>query len=308
MIFPVSGISVSPFIPPLVAFVVSFAASLGGISGAFLLLPFQMSVLHFTSLSVTSTNLFFNLLATPGAISRYMKEGRMVWPLAWILIAGTLPGIFIGAMLRITYLPDPRRFKLFVGLFLLYLGLRLLINRRDHPDNSAGLITSAEERWENRFDSPSSTPVKITAISLARVVYEFHGESYSFRCLPVIGTSFLIGIVGGAYGIGGGSIVAPLLVTTFSLPVYTIAGPTLMSTFTASLAGVIFYCWLGSVYPDYPSLRPDWLLGGLFGIGGLAGAYWGARVQKHIPVRAIKALLGAISLFVASRYIINYFR
>jgi len=46
----------------------------------------------------------------------------MAWPLAWILVVGTLPGIFIGALLRIRYLPDPRAFKCFVGLVLLYIG------------------------------------------------------------------------------------------------------------------------------------------------------------------------------------------
>lgn len=39
---------------------------------------------------------------------------------------------------------------------------------------------------------------------------------------------FIVGIVGGIYGIGGGAIVAPFLVTFFGLPVYTVAGATLM--------------------------------------------------------------------------------
>ncbi len=49
MFFPVSGVKTHLFIPPLVALVVSFFTSMGGVSGAFLLLPFQMSVLNFTS-------------------------------------------------------------------------------------------------------------------------------------------------------------------------------------------------------------------------------------------------------------------
>ena len=39
---------------------------------------------------------------------------------------GTLPGRFIGAFLRIKYLPDPKAFKLFAGCVLLYIGLRLV--------------------------------------------------------------------------------------------------------------------------------------------------------------------------------------
>ena len=44
--FPVSGVHTPVFMPPLVAFAVSFIASMGGVSGAFFLLPYQVSILH----------------------------------------------------------------------------------------------------------------------------------------------------------------------------------------------------------------------------------------------------------------------
>jgi len=47
--FPVSGVTTSIFIPPLVAFLISFLGASGGVSGAFLLLPFQVSILGFTT-------------------------------------------------------------------------------------------------------------------------------------------------------------------------------------------------------------------------------------------------------------------
>ena len=107
MHFDVSGVDVFPLIPVIVAFVVSFFTSMGGVSGAFLLLPFQMSVLGFVNPSVSPTNLVYNIIAIPSGVYRYIKEGRMAWPLAWVIIAGTLPGVFMGAIIRIKYLPDP---------------------------------------------------------------------------------------------------------------------------------------------------------------------------------------------------------
>ena len=50
----------------------------------------------------------------------------MNWPLAWNIIAGTFPGLFLGMIIRILYLPDPRPFKLFAGLMLLYIGARMV--------------------------------------------------------------------------------------------------------------------------------------------------------------------------------------
>ena len=90
--FPASNVTTWVFIPPLTAFVVSFFTSMGGVSGAFLLLPFQMSVLNYTAPSVSGTNQLFNVIAIPSGVWRYIREKRMLWPLTWVVIAGTLPG------------------------------------------------------------------------------------------------------------------------------------------------------------------------------------------------------------------------
>jgi len=66
----------------------------------------------------------------------YLKPPNVSWglifPLTWIVIVGTLPGVFIGYYFRILYLPDPRSFKLFVGCVLLFIGGRLLYEMTPH--------------------------------------------------------------------------------------------------------------------------------------------------------------------------------
>ncbi|RKX17576.1 MAG: sulfite exporter TauE/SafE family protein, partial [Candidatus Zixiibacteriota bacterium] len=54
-------------------------------------------------------------------------------------------------------------------------------------------------------------------------------------------------------------------------------------------------------------ITPDWLLGFMFGLGGLAGIYAGARLQKYIPARLIKIILVVCILFVAGKYIVGFF-
>ena len=78
MYFPVAEIEVQPWLPPLVAFFISFLTSMGGVSGAFLLLPFQVSYLGFDSPSVSATNHIFNIIAITSGVYRYIREGRMV--------------------------------------------------------------------------------------------------------------------------------------------------------------------------------------------------------------------------------------
>src|SRR3712207_4936014 len=146
--FPVSGVEVNPLVPLLVAFVVSALTAPAGVSGAFLLLPFQVSVLGFTSPAVSPTNLIYNVAATPGGVYRYVREGRVAWPLAWVVALGALPGVFIGAVLRVTYFSDPAVFKVFVGLVLLYLGARRLYETlgRAVRDRAGGEYETDERR------------------------------------------------------------------------------------------------------------------------------------------------------------------
>jgi hypothetical protein len=318
MLFPVSGVKTYMFIPPLVALVVSFFTSMGGVSGAFLLLPFQMSFLNFTSPSVSATNFVFNIVAIPSGVYRYLKEGRMAWPLTWVVIVGTLPGVFIGYYLRVLYLPNPRTFKLFVGCVLLYIGVRLVYEITGKAKAGKAKMKALEDKFKERAKQikdqqksrvasglPPEAVVKAVSASFTRIEYEFWGERFSYSTIAMFILAFIVGIIGGTYGIGGGAIIAPFCVAVFHLPVYTIAGAALMGTLITSVAGVIFY----SIIPAKAGMvtSPDWLLGFLFGAGGFIGIYLGARFQKFVPQKFIKLMLGSIIIFLAVRYISQFF-
>ncbi|MFW5636940.1 MAG: sulfite exporter TauE/SafE family protein, partial [Thermodesulfobacteriota bacterium] len=318
MFFSIAGIEVAVWIPPLVAFVISFFTSMGGISGAFLLLPFQMSFLGYTNPSVSATNQVFNIVAIPSGVYRYWREGRMVWPLTWIVIAATLPGVFIGAVLRVVYLPDATRFKLFAGGVLLYIGLKMARDLLKRNRGSDAKAADSEKRFQQmvkggrsgkigtRTAEKARFPVTtVTHFNLKRLGFTFYGESFDVSFWGIFTLSFIVGIVGGIYGIGGGSIIAPFFVTFFGLPVFIVAGAALMGTFVTSVAGVAFYQAIAPFYPHL-SVAPDWLLGGLFGFGGIAGMYLGARCQKFIPSRVIKWMLVVIMLFTATKYILDF--
>ena len=49
-----------------------------------------------------------------------------------------------------------------------------------------------------------------------------------------------------------------------------------------------------------------WLLGLLFGLGGLVGMYWGAKMQKLVPSAWLKLMLAVIVVFVSARYLAGY--
>jgi uncharacterized membrane protein YfcA len=256
----------------------------------------------------------FNIVAIPSGVYRYWREGRMVWPLTLVVIAGTLPGVFIGAVVRVAYLPNPRHFKLFVAGVLLYIGLKMaldLLKKNVGGDSK----TNSEKRFQesvksHRLKTGGADTVEekrfrtatVTHFNFKRLGYTFYDESFDVSFWGIFVLSFVVGIVGGIYGIGGGSIIAPFLVTFFGLPVYTVAGAALMGTFVTSIAGVAFYQAIAPLYPNV-SVAPDWFLGILFGAGGMAGMYLGARCQKFFPAKVIKWMLAGIIVFTALQYI-----
>lgn len=321
MFFPVSGVEVNPLLPPLVALLVAALTAPAGVSGAFLLLPFQMSVLNYTSPSVSPTNLIYNIVAIPGGLYRYIKEGRMAWPLTWVVVVGTLPGVFLGSWIRIVYLPDPKIFKLFVGAVLLYLGVRLVFELTGGSKNKKAQNKALEQKFKERVEQlkagnsnklaaglPAGAVVKTKSFSLKKIEYDFWGETYAFGTMTIFSLALVVGLIGGIYGIGGGAIIAPFCVSILGLPVYTVAGAALAGTFLTSIAGVIFYALLATTpVGASAAVAPDWMLGGLFGVGGLLGTYCGACAQKFLKEKIVKLIMAAMILFLALRYIIQYF-
>ena len=245
------------------AFAVAVLATPAGVSGAVLLLPFQVSVLGTPSPAVTPTNLLYNVVATPGALYRYWRQHQTGGRLALVLIAGTLPGVIAGAIIRVELLPGPRVFDLVVAAVLLPLGLWLALTRPPAASTADRPVRAL------------SDPVLITRAAV-------------------------VGCVGGIYGIGGGSILAPILIGTGRPPAQA-APAALASTFVTSVAGVATFTIL-SVHAHGP-VAPAWPTGIALGVGGLAGGYTGARIQPHLPEVLIRRLLGILVLAIGARYL-----
>jgi uncharacterized membrane protein YfcA len=266
------------------ALVISFFTSMTGISGAFALVPFQISVLGIVGPVVSSTNHLYNLIATPGGIFRYMREGRFCWPLLAVLASGTVPGAVLGAWIRIRFLPDAAKFRMFAGLILLVMGVRLLTGL-----NRSGKSVPRASGLEGRERDPleSSLPGGVRA------------TTRSWMLVPV---SFVVGIVGGAYGIGGAVMIAPFLIGVLGLSFGQIAGALLAATFLTSLSSISAYQVLAHLNPAARS-APDWALGFTFGLGGLVGTYTGSRFQKKFSPFALRLILAGSILLVALRYL-----
>ncbi|GAA0467377.1 hypothetical protein Aca07nite_71160 [Actinoplanes capillaceus] len=241
---------------------ISIVTSPVGVSGAVFLLPVQLSVLQVPSPAVTPTNLLFNVVSGPGALARYRRNGQLTGPLARLLIAGTVPGVILGAIVRVFAIPGAQAFRLIAAMILLPLGLWLCTRalRPGTPD---------------RPPLPKRT---------------------------ILGLSVITGTVGGIYGIGGGSILGPILAGR-GTPMAQIAPAALASTFLTSLVGATTYGILALTTTG--DIAPHWALGASCGTGGLLGGYLGARLQPHLPERTLRLLLGTLATALAVVYFVQ---
>jgi uncharacterized membrane protein YfcA len=237
-----------------------------GISGAVFLLPVQISILQVPSPSVTPTNLLYNVIAAPGALLRYRRQGQLRGPLTGRLIVGTVPGVVIGSAIHVYFAAGPRVFRLLAAAVLLPLGLWLLLRRpRAAPDSVV----------------PGLRPRTVTALAL------------------------VVGVVGGIYGIGGGSIIGPILVSS-GVSVAVVAPAALASTLVTSVAGALTYALLSLTASG--DIAPRWGLGLVCGVGGLIGGYAGARLQPRLPERALRLMLGGLAVGLAALYVVEALR
>jgi uncharacterized membrane protein YfcA len=246
----------------LCAFCLALVTTPAGVSGAVLLLPVQISVLGVASPAVTPTNLLFNIFSTPGALTRFARERRLCGQLPAMLVAGTLPGVIVGAVIRVQWLSDAHSFTLVAAGVLLPLGLWLLLGSQRMP----------------RQPPESTRRLRLAIWALA----------------------LLVGVVGGIYGIGGGSLLAPVLIA-LGYSVYEAAPATLIATFLTSIAGIATYQVLQLSHGG--TIAPDWTLGLFLGAGGFVGSYCGARLQQRLPERSLRRLLGVVACLIAARYV-----
>ncbi|MQW74471.1 TSUP family transporter [Nocardioides sp. dk4132] len=247
----------------LVGFVVATVTTPVGVSGAVFLLPVQLSVLDVPSPRVTPTNLLFNVVSAPAGMLRYRRRGQLDRDLARSLVLGSVPGVVVGALLRVHLVTDPDAFRLLAAAVLAPVGLVILRRPAAGP--------------------PRRPPGRRTVRALA----------------------FVTGVVGGIYGIGGGSLIGPILVGA-GMAVAAVAPAALLATWVASLVGVATYAVLAVSSGDVTGpVGPDWSLGVAAGLGGLVGGWLGASLQPRLPEIALRRLLGVLALALAGVYVVQ---
>ncbi|MFQ5879560.1 MAG: sulfite exporter TauE/SafE family protein [Dehalococcoidia bacterium] len=243
-----------------------------GAGGGFIIAPLLLLLYGLAPAELVGTTLAIVALSTTSGLLAFARQKRIDYKLGLPIIAGGIPGAMVGTLVlgRLSQ----ATFEAILGLLLLVMALALALTPQPPRRGAAGDISGGPPQ-------PSASP---------------HGEGGALWVLPLVG--FAGGIMAGLLGVGGGFLLAPLLVYVMRRPPHVAVATSL-------------FCLLPYVLPalavrwSYGDVRGvDVLFGG---IGVVIGAQVGALASQHVPGAWLMRLLAVALVVPAVQLIVRSF-
>ena len=225
-----------------------------GVGGGILLVPFLVLALHWAQKRAQATSLVMIALASVFGALAYALGGSVNWAASGVIVVGGLLGSLIGA--HVVQRTADHRLQMLFGALLLIVAVRLVFGPTD--------TVSTALDWH------------------IGVV------------IGLFASGVVMGVLSALFGIGGGILLIPILVTLFGFSQQEAAG--------TSLAVMAPIALLGAVRLTRPGLT-DWSTGLRFGIAAALGAVAGAAVALNTPADIVRAIFAGVLALVAANMV-----
>jgi uncharacterized membrane protein YfcA len=285
----------------LLGFIAGYSMALVGGATGLVALPYDMSVLRFTTISVSATVQLETFLNPFGALLGFRRSGQWNLDFALPLCAGAAGGALLGPIIRARWLPDPVPFKAAVGVALIFVSIQMLAR-----------VFTARSTPPAAPTSPS-TPARdnpMTITTLARgwrwleIAYGNERRRMSVPSLVALGA--FVGVVGTTLGVGGGFLLVPILVEFYGLPMRVIVAASIPFVIVLSAVGLFSF---NVTVPLLTGVHvpTEWAWGFFTGGAALLGAWCATHSQRHIPEGFLRGVLGTCNGVVGVLYVLGYF-
>lgn len=242
---------------------VGFSLGLVGGGGSILAVPLLVYVVGVGSPHVAiGTSAVAVAVSAAANLAGHARAGTVKWSCALSFALSGMAGAAAGA--QIGQMVDGTRLLTAFGALMIVIGLLLL-----RPRTSGG-----------------DAGVALTRESVARL-------------LPwLIAIGFLVGLLSGFFGIGGGFLVVPGLIAATGMPLINAIGSSLVAVTAFGLTTAASYAFSGLV---------DWPLAGLFIVGGALGGLAGIRLARRLSghknalARIFAGIVIIVGLYVVAR-------
>ena len=233
-----------------------------GVGGGILLVPLLVLALHWQQKKAQATALVLVMMAALAGVATYAAGGSVAWQPAVIIFCGAVVGALVGsaAVQRI----HPHWLQIASAVVLVAAAVRLVWPGGAVP--------------ESLQDLP--------ALSAGLVV-------------AYVASGLAMGFLAAMFGIGGGIVLVPVLVTVLDYDQRLAAGTSLAVMAPTALVGA-----LRLTKPGYTS----WGRGVRFGLGGAIGAVAGARLGLWLPLDALSWIFAAVLVLTAAQMLVTGLR
>ena len=103
------------------------------------------------------------------------------------------------------------------------------------------------------------------------------------------------GVFSAVFGVGGGIVAVPLLISLVGLPTHAAAATSLGAILVTATAGALLYALRGEVRPGYALL---------IGIPAVGGALVGTHLQQRLSGRALTLAFSALLAVIGIRLVV----
>lgn len=293
MHFPISGVTISPLLLAGVGFIVGLLGGFFGVGGGFLAGP-AMLLLGVPANFVVGTDLAHMTGKSIVAARRHRALGHVDLRLGVLMIAGTVPGIEVGAQV-VEYLEHLTPGALEMVLNGVYLLLLLGISALMLWEGLRATRRIADETMPVRELSTLSFAQRFQRVRIPPMIRLPSSGVERISLWVILLVGFVTGVLAGTLGVGGGFIRMPALVYVLGIPTHVAVGTDLFEIVFSAGYGTLTHAIKGNV---------DVLMALVMHTGAAIGAQMGAQATRYVSgprlriAFAFLPLLGVVLLGV----------
>jgi hypothetical protein len=252
--------------------------------------------------TIKAINQLLELTSRFFSVPLYLKQKRLVWPLALSFGIGAPFGAIIGSWVSSNYLGNIDNYKSAFGILVLLVAGRTLYEalikakKRSHSLQKSFTTSNYIQNGQSETSNKSNHVPRITHLGILHTEVSIGPDIFSFNPLVCISGGFVISFVGATMGVGGGFLVTPFMVSILLFPMFFVVGTALVALMIPLTASILTYLYLNTTI--------DWTLV-MIEIPGIAiGSIIGPFVNRRINERFLRLFVAAILFAIGLYYLI----
>jgi hypothetical protein len=232
--------------------------SILGLGGATIMIPILTLIFNIPIQLAIAISLISNFFVSGTAVLSYSQKGLLHKNIVMVMNIGSIAGIIAGTYIAAN--SPSNILKIFFGIFMLLMVIIALLRKK----------------------YPESGPVK---------------EPKDINKAGFSALGFIMGLLGGTLGIGGGGVSVPIQTQFLKIPLKNAIANSLGTILVSAFIGAILYFYLGA--GKIFSIDEALITTATIVPGSIAGARLGTSISDRLPSEYIKYIFYTVLIFIA---------